>query len=198
VPVQRRAKETRKGILEAARERFAQDGYDATGVAEICQAAGVSKGAFYHHFSSKQEVFVELLNQWLAEMDKQLALLNKAEGAVPDRLLAMTRLIQVVLRAAEDQLPIYLEFWTRAMRDPEVMKSVIQPFHRYQAFFAAMVREGVDEGSVGSVDPDIAARVLVSWALGTLIQGVFDPQGADWDRVSREGVSILLEGLNKR
>jgi len=62
--MQQRSEETRKHILEAAQRLFSAKGYDATGVAEICQAAGVSKGAFYHHFLTKQAVFLVLLENW--------------------------------------------------------------------------------------------------------------------------------------
>ena len=50
---QKRGEETRSRILDAAQGCFVQHGYDATGVAEICRSAGLSKGAFYHHFPSK-------------------------------------------------------------------------------------------------------------------------------------------------
>ena len=64
MPQQQRSEETRARILHAALECFSRTGYDASGVAEICAAAGVSKGAFYHHFPTKQAVFIELLNFW--------------------------------------------------------------------------------------------------------------------------------------
>ena len=68
--MQQRSMETRKRILDAAQSLFSQSGYDATGVAEICRAAGVSKGAFYHHFPSKQAIFLELLDGWLSRLDE--------------------------------------------------------------------------------------------------------------------------------
>ena len=192
---QQRAQETRGKILQSAKERFALEGYDATGVAEICQAAGVSKGAFYHHFPSKQEVFVELLEDWLEDMDKQLSLLGKATGEVPDKLLSMSRMVRIVIQAAQGGLPIYLEFWSRALRDPKVMESMIEPFHRYRDFFTGILEEGIEEGSIASRDASIAAQVIISFALGLLVQGIFDPEGADWEEVSREGMGILLKGF---
>ena len=56
--MQQRSEETRNAIIEAAETLFTQQGYTAAGVAEICEAAGVSKGAFYHHFETKQAVFL--------------------------------------------------------------------------------------------------------------------------------------------
>ena len=68
---QQRGEETRSHILDVAGELFAQRGYDATSVADICDGAGVTKGAFYHHFESKQAVFLELRDRWLAPLDMQ-------------------------------------------------------------------------------------------------------------------------------
>jgi AcrR family transcriptional regulator len=48
--MQARGEETRSRILHSALSLFGRQGYDATGVAGICEAAAVSKGAFYHHF----------------------------------------------------------------------------------------------------------------------------------------------------
>jgi AcrR family transcriptional regulator len=195
---QQRSLETRARILQAAEKHFALEGYDKTGVAEICLAADVSKGAFYHHFDSKQEVFLELLNGWLEDMERQLSALGKVKGNLQERMLSMTRVVRIVLQAAEKGLPIYLEFLTRGMRDPVVMQTMSRPFQHYQDFFSAMFEEGMIEGTVREMDSQAAARVIIALALGLLMQGVVDPKGADWDRVAGEGVEILFEGLAKR
>ncbi|MGE5603191.1 MAG: TetR/AcrR family transcriptional regulator, partial [Nitrososphaerales archaeon] len=66
---QQRADQTREHLLTAASHLFTRYGYDATGVAEICDDAGVSTGAFYHHFPSKQALFLALLQQWVGGPD---------------------------------------------------------------------------------------------------------------------------------
>lgn len=58
----RRAQETRQLILDAAYLLFARQGYGQTSVDSILAEAGISKGAFYHHFESKEELFRALLN----------------------------------------------------------------------------------------------------------------------------------------
>ena len=54
---EQRREATRSSIISAARECFIRDGYENTHTATILERAGVSRGAMYHHFSSKREVF---------------------------------------------------------------------------------------------------------------------------------------------
>jgi len=63
------AGETRETILRVAGELFAGDGYQATSVADIADAAGVTKGAVFHHFPSKDILFVEIWRQLQLDMD---------------------------------------------------------------------------------------------------------------------------------
>ncbi len=195
--MQQRSEETRKRILEASIKCFSHSGYDATGVAEICAAAGVSKGAFYHHFLSKQAVFIQLLNEWLDELDAQMAASFQNATTVPDAFDRIAGILPRVFQEAEGRLPMFLEFWRQASRDPVIWEATIQPYHRYQQVFARAIRAGVDEGSLDVADPELAARLLVSMAVGFLLQGVLDPQGADWAEVSRQGIATLLRGLRR-
>jgi AcrR family transcriptional regulator len=52
-----RSDATTKALIEAARELFARDGYEATFLDDVASAAGVTKGALYHHFGGKRELF---------------------------------------------------------------------------------------------------------------------------------------------
>lgn len=192
---QKRGEETRARILDAAAAGFAEQGYDGTSVAEICQRAGVSKGAFYHHFSSKQTLFLELLERWLDVVDSQLEEMRTAETTVPEQLLAMTDMIRQVFRAAEDQLPVFLEFWARATHDPATWEATIAPYRRYRRIFAGTIENGMAEGTLRTVDADTAARVVVSLAIGVVVQGLLDTGGADWGAVASRGIEMLLEGI---
>jgi AcrR family transcriptional regulator len=193
-----RGEETRSNILAAAAAGFAEQGYDATGVAEICRRAEVSKGAFYYHFSSKQDLFLELLERWLTALDERLEHVRTHEAPVPEQLLDMTKMIRQVFQVAEEQLPIFLEFWTKAARDPAVWEATIAPYRQYRAFFANLIESGVTEGTLRPVDPDTAARVIVSLAVGVVVQGLLDMEGADWGHVAEAGTEMLLQGIGEK
>ena len=87
--MQQRSEETHARLLEAATRLFSEQGYNASGVAEICAAAGVSKGAFYHHFASKQAVFLALLEEWLARLDAAFASVRLDASQVPQAVVGM-------------------------------------------------------------------------------------------------------------
>lgn len=192
---ERRSEETRNRILAAAESCFAHSGYDGTSVAQICQEAGVSKGALYHHFDSKQAIFLELLNRWLEAMDFQLADLGGDPPDVTERLLSMSAIIGTVLMIPKDQLLMYLEFINRAVRDPQVWERTIEPYHRYHSQISDMLKADTAEGAALAVRPDTAARVIIALAMGLLMQGFLDPTGANWNQVTSDGFNILINGL---
>ena len=196
--MQARSEETHNRILEAAYRLFSQEGYDATGVAELCAAAGVSKGAFYHHFPSKQAVFLALLESWLDHLDKAFAVARQSAPSVEQAVVSMAGMAGSVMRSADVHPIILLEFWMQAYREPAVWQAAIAPYRRYQHYFARMVEDGIADGSLRPVEPDLAGRVLVSLALGLLMQAVFDPQAMDLAQESRQSLEILMHGLARR
>ncbi|MBN2386894.1 MAG: TetR/AcrR family transcriptional regulator [Anaerolineales bacterium] len=193
--MQQRSEETRARILDAAVKRFANAGYDAASVGDICAEAGVSKGAFYHHFPSKQAIFLALLEGWLKVIDTGMDQLR--QDTVPDTIIRMTEMIPAIIATAEDRLPMFLEFWLQASRDETVWQATISPYRHYQDHFARLVMDGIAEGSLKEMDPQVAARVIVSLAVGLFLQGVIDPHGADWQEVARASMEILMKGLAK-
>ena len=195
---QQRSEETRTRIMEAALACFAERGYDATGVAEICQRAGVSKGAFYHHFAGKQALFVALLDDWLALLDEAVTSTRALAVTAPQSLQAMVGLLQQVFRDASGRLPMFFEFWRQAARDEAIWQTTMAPFARYHALLVEIIQQGVDEGSLQPCDPNDAARVLVSMAAGMVLQSALDPAGSDWQRSAQAGIDILLHGLLRR
>jgi AcrR family transcriptional regulator len=99
---------TRQLLIDAARHLFASDGYDRTSTERIRERAGVSRGALYHHFRSKQDlfraVFVEVVDDTL-----QRAQRRTVPGASP-----------------LDDLVVACRTWTRAAADPLVATILLE------------------------------------------------------------------------
>jgi len=188
---------TRNRILKAAEECFARYGYDSTGVAEICNTAAVSKGAMYHHFPSKQAIFVEMFENWMRGFVGEMERIRDSAGSIPEALLRMAKMSGLIFQTAAGQLPLFIEFLTKASRDPETWKATIAPYKFFRTFFSDLIRRGIEEGSLREVDPERTAQIIVSYGAGLVMQGVFDPEGGQWVDVGVQGINLLLKGIIK-
>lgn len=193
--MQPRSEETKAQIITAAYRLFSESGYDATGVADICQVAGVSKGAFYYHFPSKQALFLELMDNWLAELDGGFEQSIRAAQCVPDAIERMAHTAAKALQSEITHLSIILEFWRQAQRNPTIWQNASAHYRRYQSYLANLIQQGISDGTLRNMDPDVAARVFVSLALGLLMQAMFDPQGMDWENETQRSIRLLLDCL---
>ena len=194
--MQQRSEETRAQIIKSAIKLFSTHGYTAASVDDICKDAGISKGAFYHHFESKQALFLALLDGWLTTIDN--AIEASRENTVPETFMQMTDAFPYIFKTAGEGLPMFLEFWLQASRDEKIWQASIAPYRRYHKYFTALIKKGVDEGSFVEVDPEIASRLIVSTAMGLLLQSLLDPKGAKWEKVARESTTMLVNSLLRK
>jgi TetR/AcrR family transcriptional repressor of nem operon len=103
---QERAEATRAKLIDTATDMIRRRGYNATAVDDICKSAGITKGAFFHHFRTKEALVEACLMEW----DRRLAAME--EGA------AFQKLRNPRKRAAG-----FMEFFAGIFRDPKILKS---------------------------------------------------------------------------
>jgi AcrR family transcriptional regulator len=194
--MQQRSEETRTQIIKSAIKQFSIRGYSEASVDMICKDAGISKGAFYHHFESKQALFLALLDGWLMTIDESIE--SSRENSVPETFLLITEAFPYIFKTANEGLSMFLEFWLQASRDEKIWQAGITPYRRYHKYFTELIKKGVEEGSFVEVDPEIASRLIVSTAMGLLLQSLLDPEGAKWEKVARESANMLVNNLLKK
>lgn len=194
--MQQRSEETRSKIIESAIKLFSTRGFNAASVDDICKDAGISKGAFYHHFETKQALFLALLDGWLQTIDT--AIEASKDMTVPETFMQMTEAFPYIFETAGEGLPMFLEFWLQASRDKKIWEASIAPYRRYHKYFTTLIKKGVDEGSFVEVDPELTSRMIVSTAMGLLLQSLLDPKGAKWEKVARESTNMLVNSLLKK
>jgi AcrR family transcriptional regulator len=136
----------RRLLLERALERFARHGYDATGVQEICQDAGVTKPTLYHYFGSKRGLLEALVRERCAPLMDNLISATAYQGDLP---LSLTRTVEVHFAFATKEPLLYrllLTLWF-AMPDNEAFEVAadhMREIHRRveELFMAAVVDHG--------------------------------------------------------
>jgi AcrR family transcriptional regulator len=194
--MQQRSEETRAKIIESAIKLFSARGFNAASVDDICAEAGISKGAFYHHFRSKQELFLALLDGWLKTIDN--AIEASKELTAPETFMQITEAFPYIFATAGEGLPMFLEFWLQASRDEKIWQASISPYRRYHKYFTSLIKKGVDEGSFVEVNPELTSRMIISTAMGLLLQSLLDPKGAKWEKVARDSTTMLVNSMLKK
>jgi Transcriptional regulator len=195
--MQPRANDTRNKILSTSFQLFSQQGYDSTGVAQICDTANISKGAFYHHFQSKHELFMALLEDWLAQIDTAFAGIQRQNLSKAEQIQSMASELNSIFSQA-DQFPMFMEIWIQAMRDPSISRKTIAPYYHYLSLFEGIFSQtNAKENFQAPSDGRCSARLLMAFAMGIILQSAIEPKGEDWQRMTEFGVNTILSGLQK-
>lgn len=188
--------EARKNqILDAAASIFARLGFHEARMDDIVEAAGLSKGALYWYFKSKDAIISALLERVFARSLDDLRGLEAAEGLVSERLLLLTRSVGAELNQMAALLPVSFEFYAIAGRDAGVRQFLKTYYANYQAGLAALIRQGIARGEFRAIDADVAARSIAAICEGLTLLWILDSQAFDWLAQAEASIGLLLAGL---
>lgn len=157
------------GIIEAAQGLFINRNYADVTMAEIAEAADVTKGALYHHFPGKEALYLAMMHDFLDETREYLATAVSSEESCRERLRRFT-LLFLELPAERQALMRLVRRDINIFRDPERERLI----HAYQAavpqLAEAIIREGIVKGEIQETD----ARLL-AWGQVALVEVVLRP-----------------------
>lgn len=183
---------TRVKLLAAARKAFRESGYAAASMDELTAAAGLTRGALYHHFGDKQGLLAAVAAELDQEMDQRL---QRISDAAPDAWTALRERCRAWLRmATEPEIQRIALQDARAVLGP-ASEAALQPCI---ASLAAMLQSLMDEGQVHAASPQALARLIN----GALMDGAFWIAAApdDGERLKQalRALDLLLDGLRRR
>jgi AcrR family transcriptional regulator len=186
---QLRSEITRRKLIDAAVELFNDAGYANTGLGDIIDRAGMTKGALYHHFNSKEALAVAILNEGAD------TLLKTFQGISRSSAPALESMIHGVLVAVE------LTYTDKLVRTGALLLRTFARFSEASTLnygvwleeAATQARRAQAEGDLRSdIDPSTAAEFMVSAMLGTeLISNAVSGGGDLLERVTRTWELIL-------
>jgi AcrR family transcriptional regulator len=177
--------ETRKRLLDAAERVFLRRGLQGSSVEEIAAEAGFTRGAFYSNFESKDELFVELLQDRVyrryAEMAEQA---HEQPGTPRDRLRWGAERLRDVQKREEGSwlFRLWLECLTQAARDEGFRKLAATFWSGNRGLVAEQTEEVYKElGSKPPVPPKQIATAMIALDVGLAVQHLVDPDEAPLD-----------------
>lgn len=169
----------RAQLLDAAARVFAAKGYSGTKIQDIVREAGLSTGAVYGRFRSKDH----LLREAVLAQRQRFATASMPSGMrVADLIQRLAAVSDAPLSDAE---AVRLEAFVTARREPDVAEAVAEAWSDWREAVQPLVDKAVKDGTVApGVDPEAVLYFVRTIALGLLLQrgaGITGPDPASWN-----------------
>ena len=180
-------------ILVSAAQVFREKGFHGASMADIAEAVNLQKASLYHHFSSKQEILLELLDRALelvtAQMDAVLAQDLPAESKLR---LAMRSYLRTLANQGDLVSVLLLEY--RSL-EPEYYYRHIPHRDQFEILWRSLLADGVESGAFLCDDVPMAVRGLMgmmNWAITW-----YRPDGSkSLDDIAEGFADIFLRGIS--
>ncbi|MFD7405978.1 TetR family transcriptional regulator C-terminal domain-containing protein [Streptomyces sp. NPDC059866] len=183
----------REDIAQAAFRQFHARGFNATGINDITQAAGVPKGSFYNHFSSKEESAVEALNRYAATL--RFDMLAASDRPPLERLRAHFEFLSKdTVENGFVRGCLVGNFGAEvADHNEEIRAAVNRGFGRWGEGIQHVLVEAQEAGDLdGELDAEATALFILSAWEGTLIAARAGKSAAPVDAFFRTVFDVVL------
>jgi AcrR family transcriptional regulator len=152
-------------------------------MADVIRESGLSAGAVYGYFKSKEEIIAAIAEEALGTVDQLFGnLLTSAEPLSPFAALeaALNQVVAIAERPGGDVTRVGIQAWSEALRNPAIMEIAQTRYSHLRSHFEEVARRGQADGTVDpSVDPRYIAQVLFGiipgFVLQRLIMGDVEP-----------------------
>lgn len=189
---------TRGVLLDAAARVFARHGYAGASVDRIAAAAGLSKGTFYWHFKTKEELFLTLVEERIDAPARALMEVTRTTPADTETAPTVSRGLADLFAGERELLVLVQEYWAAAVRDAAVRRRYRRRQRQLTGALARALRARHDETGVALTIPaERLATAFVALAQGLALEAAVDPDAVD-GALYGEILSLVYDGLAAR
>ncbi|NQU07740.1 MAG: TetR/AcrR family transcriptional regulator [Candidatus Abyssubacteria bacterium] len=190
---------TRERIVTAAADLFRKNGFHNTSLSQILDAADLTKGGFYFHFRSKEELGYAVIDYmkdyWVQNVLEEVA---KEKGAVKK----IERMFEIMIDTHENNIfhgCALLAVLTAEMMEVEQQFSerLRRIYADWKASIVDILQQGKQEGIFKEwMNPDALALLIIGSLQGITMMAHLDPEHIELSRLFRNLRLLLLEGVN--
>lgn len=188
------SKERKEQILDAAAIVFSQQGFANARMDDIVEHSGLSKGALYWYFKSKEDIILALMHRFFTQDVENLNQLIDTSLSARDALLQYARLFGEQTVQMESLTPLVYDYYASAMRDPEKQKFFQNYFHQYRQMITDIVQGGIDTGEFKSIDVNTFAVTLIATIEGLMLMNTID-NTVDLQQQIVKSITLLVDSI---
>lgn len=185
---------TRNELIETAAQVFRQKGYHGASMEDIAAAVNLRKASLYHHFSSKQEILLEILDRALQLLLEKISAITEQNISADKKLRLMIRQYLQILAENVDLAAVLL-FEHRALERRQHARHVPNR-DKFESLWKDVVTEGVSKKAFKCDDPSMTVRALLGMLNWTITW--YSPDGdKSIEEIADDYSNLLLNGLLK-
>jgi len=196
--MQDKVKDLKKNkILDAALQIFVKKGYAETRMDDIVKDSGVSKGAIYHYYSSKKDLFLDLINFW-----EEFYFPNILDKKYRNKKAAgkLREIAKDVILTFKDKKYVFLaelEIWSLANHDEAVRSRTKKLYTNLIKLFSSIIREGIVNNEFKKINVNIAALSIMTSLQGVIWFSIFEESKLSAEEYLTEVMEFIIIGLKK-
>jgi AcrR family transcriptional regulator len=173
----RRGEETRERLIEAATAVFARAGFERATVDEIVREAGFSKGAFYVHFESKEDLFWSMLEERISRHQDAFRDTVDHNNSVAENVRMILSAVFGLTEADPVWSSLFMEFSAHAGRNEKVRLLLAAMYERWRESVVGILEAGRAAGRIrDDIDTKFIATIIVAAVEGSIIQALLSPE----------------------
>ena len=195
LPRNKYPEETEQIILDAALKLFIEKGYEQTTILDIVGEMGsLTRGAFYHHFKTKEEVFFALTDKLFNDINP----FEKIKVRTDINGLEKIKLTLQILNDSEEYSVLQFQILPLIESSPTALKIYMEKQRTFLASkYAEFIEEGINDGSIKARYPKLTAELLLLicnvWMIPTIYPQANEEEA--WQRFSMAKDIVEFLGL---
>ena len=189
-------KEARRNqILEAAMKVFARMGFNRARMDDIVEESGLSKGALYWYFKSKDDIITAILDRMVGRETMEMRGMLEDERPVREKLSDLLQSMIADITRMRPFMPILIEFWALQLRRKTIRQVIGKYYQAYIETLTPVIQQGIDRGEFRPVNAMTGSVALGAVVEGTILLWATTPEFVDLESDILEGCNLILDGL---
>jgi AcrR family transcriptional regulator len=186
---------TRARLLESAGRVFARDGLERTSIERVAEAAGHTRGAFYAHFESRQELYLAMLEEQFDRYLEQFSRVLATDEAPAVRARNVGDQFSRLIEANPEGQRLFFEFAVYALRDDDFRRELVKRYRSLRERIAEVFRVRAQEYGIEPPIPlDRLALMTFTMSIGVGLDKLLEPDRVPED-LHGEMLGIFFAGL---
>jgi AcrR family transcriptional regulator len=184
-------------IMEAAMEVFVAKGYANTRMDDIVTTSGLSKGAIYHHYASKKELFASLIDHWEVYSFPDFYSRNGSDRTASETLIDFAKAIIDVYKEKKNVFLAEVEFWALSNQDLEIRERSKTLYKKLLNLFELVIQKGIRTGEFNEVNATSVALLLLSTFQGINWFCIFGEDELKPEVYIENSTELILKSIKK-